>query len=122
MLKKISLLLLVVFYVAGGVNHFVHPEAYLPIIPPYLPYPGLINFASGLLELILGTMLVFSKTRQLAAYGIVILLLLFIPTHIYMIQKGGCMSEAICIPSWVAWIRLFPLQLLLIGWAWWHRK
>jgi len=122
MLKKVSLFLLIILYVSGGINHFVHPEAYLLIIPNYLPFPTVINIVSGVLEIILGGMLVFSKTRTLAAYGIMILLVLFIPTHIYMIQKGGCMSEAICIPNWAAWIRLFPLQFILIAWAWWHRK
>ena len=122
MLKKASLFLLVILYVSGGINHFVHPDTYLPIIPIYLPFPELINTVSGVFEIILGTLLVFSKTRALAAYGIMILLVLFIPTHVYMIQKGGCMSEAICIPNWAAWIRLFPLQFLLIAWAWWHRK
>jgi uncharacterized membrane protein len=122
MLKKASLLLLIILYVSGGINHFIHPEAYLPIIPDYLPYPMVINIVSGILEIILGSMLIFSKTRAFAAYGIIILLVLFIPTHIYMIQKGGCMSEAICIPNWAAWIRLFPLQFLLMAWAWGHRK
>ena len=122
MLKKSSLLLLIILYVSGGINHFVHSEAYLPIIPDYLPYPMVINIASGILEIILGAILIFSKSRAFAAYGIIILLVLFIPTHIYMIQKGGCMSEAICIPNWAAWIRLFPLQFLLMAWAWGHRK
>ena len=122
MLKKASLLLLIILYVSGGINHFIHLEAYLPIIPDYLPYPMMINIGSGILEIILGAMLIFSNTRAFAAYGIIILLVLFIPTHIYMIQKGGCMSEAICIPNWAAWIRLFPLQFLLMAWAWGHRK
>ena len=67
MLKKASLLLLIILYISGGINHFVHPEAYLPIIPYYLPFPVVINIASGVLEIILGAMLVFSKTRALAA-------------------------------------------------------
>jgi uncharacterized membrane protein len=50
------------------------------------------------------------------------LLIAFIPTHIYMIQKGGCMSPEVCIPAWVAWLRLFPMQFVLMYWAWSNRK
>ena len=92
MLKKFSLVLMIVLYISAGINHFIHPESYYPIIPPYFPFPALINIVSGLLELILGIGLMFAKTRNVAASGIIILLILFIPAHIYMIQKGGCMS------------------------------
>lgn len=122
LLKQTSLLLLIILYIGAGANHFIHPQSYLAIIPPYFPYPEAINIAAGTVEIILGIGLVFSKTRSYAAYGIVLLLILFIPAHIYMIQRHGCMSESICIPSWAAWLRLFPLQFLLIGWAWWHRR
>jgi uncharacterized membrane protein len=49
-------------------------------------------------------------------------LILFIPAHIYMIEKGGCMSIQMCLPAWVAWVRLFPLQFILIAWARWYAK
>ena len=122
MLKRISLVLLIVLYIVAGVNHFIHPAAYYPIIPPYLPYPTYINSVSGTMEIVLGILLVFHKTRRIAAIGLVILLTLFIPAHVYMIQKGGCMSETMCWPAWAAWVRLFPLQFVLMLWAWYNRK
>lgn len=122
MLKKISLVLLVILYVSAGVNHFMNPQSYIAIIPPYLPYPSFINLASGMVEIALGILLIFSATRRVAAIGIVILLALFIPAHIYMIQKGGCINETICWPAWAAWVRLFPLQFILMWWAWCHKK
>ncbi len=122
MIKKISLVVMVLLYISAGINHFVNPESYYPIIPPYLPNPELINIASGVAEIVLGILLVFKSTRSLAAYGVILMLTLFIPAHVYMIQKGGCMSETMCLPVWAAWIRLFPLQFILMAWAWWHRK
>ncbi|MBC7890223.1 MAG: DoxX family membrane protein [Ferruginibacter sp.] len=122
MLKKISLVLMIVLYIGAGLNHFIHPGGYFSIIPPYLPYPHFINIVSGAIEIILGILLIFPKTRKFGALGLVVLLVLFIPAHIYMIQKGGCMSETMCWPVWAAWVRLFPLQFLLMWWAWCHRK
>jgi len=122
MLKKISLVPMIFLYVGAGINHFIHPDGYLAIIPPYLPNHLFINIASGTIEIVLGILLIFSITRNLAVYGIIALLVLFIPAHVYMIQKGGCMSATMCWPVWVTWIRLFPLQFLLMWWAWRHRN
>jgi uncharacterized membrane protein len=120
MAKKISLVILIVFYVLAGINHFWHPESYYDLIPPYLPFPGLINYASGIAEIVLGLLLLMPATRKVAAFGIIALLILFIPAHIYMIQMDGCISINFCVPAWVAWVRLFPLQFILIAWARWY--
>lgn len=121
MLKKISLLLLILLYVGAGINHFRNPAFYYSIIPPYLPNPFLINIAAGTSEIILGIFLIFSVTRKVAVYLIIAMLIAFIPVHIYMIQKGGCMNKLVCIPLWQAWLRL-ALQPALIIWVWWHMK
>ena len=122
MIKNISLIIMIIFYLVAGINHFLHPESYYALIPPSIPFHHLINITSGLGEILFGGLLIFTSTRKKAAIGIIFLLILFIPAHIYMIQKGGCMSEQICIPVWAAWIRLFPLQFILIAWARWHVK
>lgn len=121
-LRKFSLLAMIAVYLLAGINHFIKPAMYYPIIPPYLPWPVTINIISGIAEILLAGMLIFESTRRLAAIGIIIMLIAFIPAHVYMIQKGGCMSAAVCIPAWAAWLRLFPLQFLLIYWAWTNRK
>lgn len=122
MFKKISNILIPVFYIAAGVNHFRSPESYYQIIPEYLPYPFFINLFSGTAEIILGVLFLFSKTRSIAAYGIIALLIAFIPAHIVMIQKGFCLSNGYCLPMWATWVRLFPLQFLLMLWVWKCRK
>ena len=121
-LRKFSLLAMIAVYLLAGINHFIKPAMYYPIIPPYLPWPVTINIISGIAEILLAGMLIFESTRRLAAIGIIIMLIAFIPAHVYMIQKGGCMSAAVCIPAWAAWLRLFPLQFLLMYWAWTNRK
>ena len=122
MLKKISLVLLIILYAGAGINHFIHPTGYYSIIPPYLPNHYLINILAGIAEVSSAVLLAIPFTRKLGAYLVIAMLIAFIPAHIYMIQKGGCMSKEICIPLWGAWLRLFPLQFILIAWAWWHRK
>ena len=122
MMKQISLAVLAGFYVLAGLNHFLNQEFYLPLIPDYLPYPEWINLASGLLEVFFGIALVPIFSRKWAVYAIIIMLLAFIPSHVYFIEIGGCVEDGLCAPLWVAWVRLVVVHPLLIAWAWYHRK
>ena len=122
MFKKISYILIPLFYIGAGINHFWHPDGYYKIIPGYLPGPYLINIFAGTAEILLGALFLFPKTRTFAAYRIITMLILFIPAHVVMIQNGFCLSNGYCLPQWALWIRLFPLQFLLMLWVWSCRK
>ncbi|MEO7523451.1 MAG: DoxX family protein [Ferruginibacter sp.] len=120
-MKKINLLIMTFFYLAAGINHFYNPGAYYKIIPPFFSNAELVNVCGGIAEIVLGILLIFSQTRKIAAYGIILMLIAFIPTHIYMLQVGFCVNN-FCLPQWVLWLRLILLQPLLILWAWTNRK
>jgi uncharacterized membrane protein len=109
------------FYLAAGVNHFWHPEFYLPLIPPYFPWPEAINILSGIAEIILALGLFSPRLRPYAAWGIIALLVAFIPSHVYFVQIDGCIPDGLCTPLWVAWLRLLLIHPLLMLWAWWGR-
>jgi uncharacterized membrane protein len=121
-LKPWSLRLQSAFYFFAGVNHFVNPGFYLPLIPPYFPYPEAINWLSGVGEIVLAIALLFSSTRKPASYLIIAMLVAFIPSHVYFIQVGGCIPDGLCAPEWVGWFRLIVVHPLLIAWAWWHSR
>jgi uncharacterized membrane protein len=120
-MKKILLYLQSIFYIVAGINHFRSPKIYYTLIPPYFPWHPLINIMAGVAEIVLGIGLLFVYIRKQAAYGIVLLLLAFIPAHIYHIQMNGCLP-GLCFGVWVAWVRLLVVHPLLIAWAWWYRK
>ena len=119
---KLLRILLIIFYAFAGSYHFINPEFYYPLIPDYLPYPELINYTSGIFEIILAIGVAIPKTRLLAVKGIILMLIAFIPSHIYFITEGGCMSDSLCVSIWVAWVRLIIIHPLLIYWAWSVRK
>ncbi|TPN87705.1 DoxX family protein [Aquimarina algicola] len=106
------------FYCIAGINHFLHPEFYLDLIPNYLFYPRQINWISGLLEIILAILFCIHKTRKIASIGIIIMLVGFIPSHIYFIQIGSCIEGGLCTQPWVAWVRLLLIHPLFLIWAW----
>lgn len=102
------------FFLFAGTYHFINPSFYLPLIPDYFPYKTAINFISGLLEIIAGALLLTNKYSRYGARLIVILMILFIPSHIYFIQIGSCIEGGLCVPPWIAWVRLILIHPLLI--------
>lgn len=109
-------------YLVAGINHFISPESYLPIIPEYLPKHELINILAGIAEIILGIGLLIPKTRVVSAWGVILMLIAFIPSHVYFIQIGSCVEGGICTPEWLGWIRLVVIHPLLLAWAWIYTK
>ncbi|MEM1095433.1 MAG: MauE/DoxX family redox-associated membrane protein [Bacteroidota bacterium] len=121
-MKRISKHVLAVAFILAGLNHFIDPGFYLPLIPPYFPFPDAINLVSGVLEVVLGVMLWVPKLQRYAAYGLIGLMIAFVPAHVYHIQMDGCPSDVLCLPVWISWVRLLVIQPLLIAWIWWHRE
>lgn len=122
MMKRTALNLQAVFYILAGINHFRKPGAYYGLIPAYLPCTKLINTITGIAEITLALLLVYTATRKWAAYGIIAMLVAFIPAHIYFIQIGSCIPGGLCVPQWVSWLRLLVIHPLLLIGAWWCRK
>jgi len=107
------LYVMALFYIAAGINHFWHPATYLKIIPSFLPWPEAFNYLVGMLEIILGCLLFISALRNLAAWGIILLLVLVFPANIQMTINYFREDHPYL---WLAYMRL-PLQLFLIWWA-----
>ncbi|WP_420318482.1 hypothetical protein [Ekhidna sp.] len=117
-LKKINIYVQSVFYTLAGLNHFINPEFYYPLIPDYFVFPVRINFIAGVFEILLGVGLLIPLLRKASAYGIILMLVAFIPSHVFFIQQGSCIADSLCVPEWVGWGRLVVIHPLLIYWAW----
>ena len=98
-----------------GATHFLIPDKFLEMMPPFIPAPLLMVYISGFFEILGGIGLIVPMTKRWAAYGLIALLLAVFPANIYValnnVQLGGFMSD-----SFYQWLRL-PLQLVLIGWV-----
>ncbi|MCU0393020.1 MAG: hypothetical protein MUE81_18070 [Thermoflexibacter sp.] len=121
MLKKISLVLIVFFYGYAGINHFISPDIYLKMMPPFFPVPEALNYISGGAEVLLAILFCFPAYRKIASYTTIAMLISFFSVHFYHIYLGGLPEGLPAIPYWVLWFRIF-MQFVLIAWAWWHRE
>ncbi|QJD95091.1 DoxX family protein [Mucilaginibacter robiniae] len=118
-LKKISLFILITGYILAGINHFVHPNGYIKIIPDYLPYPVLLNLLAGICEITFAVLLIFPATRNWGAWLIILMLAAFLPVHITMLQQAPFQLGKLYVTPLLAWIRLL-LQPILMLWVGWH--
>lgn len=116
--SKWSVRLMSIFYLIAGFNHFINPDFYLPLIPPFFNYPEKINVLSGIAEIVLATGILFYPSRKYASYGIMIMLLAFIPSHVYFIQINSCIEDGLCVPEWIGWFRLILIHPALLLWVW----
>ena len=121
-LKSISIYIMSILYIYVGIHHFIDTKSFLIIIPPYLQAIGLeIIYLSGIIEIILGILLIIPKYRKIASYGIILLLIAVYPANIYLAFNEEP-QNLMGISSFMAsWVRL-PLQFVFLGLAYWHSK
>lgn len=108
-------LVLGTFITLAGVMHFVNPQFFDDIVPPWLPPSERFwTYASGVAELVVGPLLFFSRTRRIGALSAIVLFVGVYPANIYMTWdwRDRPFSEQI-----VSYGRL-PLQFVMIWLAW----
>jgi uncharacterized membrane protein len=101
-------------YVASGINHFVHPDLYIGIMPPWLPFQAELVYVSGGVEIAAAVLLLSAMTRNIGAWLIIALLLAVFPANIQMAINYYALGHSL---FWLTLLRL-PFQLVLIWWAW----
>jgi uncharacterized membrane protein len=103
----------------AGFNHLMNPAFYVAIMPPDLPNPEWLNVISGLAEIVLGVYLLEPRTRVLAAWGIIALLIAVFPANLYVALENVGATGPGTGAGGANYIRL-PFQVLFLVWAWWY--
>lgn len=116
--STISRFLCALLFLFAGTWHFVRPDLFLRIMPPYIPYPLECVYISGVVEVLGGLGLLQSSTRKVAGWLLLALLLAVFPANINMAIHPELFPD---IPTWLLYARL-PFQPLLMFWVWNCRK
>ena len=100
----------------AGVMHFVKPEWYERIMPPYIPAQRELVYASGVAEIAgaLGTM--HPRTRRPAGLFLIATLVAVFPANLHMALNPDDFDD---LPGGepALWARL-PVQALFVFWVW----
>ena len=119
--KRYLLWLMAALYAFGGFNHLMNPGFYLAIMPPGLPNPEWLNVLSGLAEIILAVYLLEPRTRVIAAWGVIALLIAVFPANVYQVVENVGTGGPGTGPGAVSYVRL-PFQALFVLWTWWYTR
>lgn len=109
--------LLAAFFIVAGANHLRDPGFYLPMMPPYLPWPYALVIISGVAEIAGGLGLLIPTTRRWAGWGLIVLLLAIFPANLHM-ALNHTQLPGLHLSPLVLWLRL-PVQVVFIAWVLW---
>ena len=112
-LRKLSLFGISVFFIYFGIDHFINPEFYLSIMPPIFPLHLEAVYLSGLFEILGGFGVLIARTRSIAGWGLLALLIAVYPANIYMALTPEAFPD---ISLFALYFRL-ALQFLFFYWA-----
>lgn len=86
----------------------------IAMVPPSLPRPDLLVFLTGIAELAGGLGLLVPSTRDWAAWGLILLLVLMLPANISAARRAVLLRGRRATPLWIR----VPMQVLFIAWTW----
>ena len=115
--QRVALVFVFLWFLFGGLAHFVFTDVEMRIVPPELPSPRLLVLVSGLCELLGAVGLLRERTRRAAGWGLVLLTIAVTPANVYMLRA----HEQFPMPEWLLWARL-PFQLVLLWLIFWGSR
>ena len=106
-----------VMFVGIGLLHLARPDLLTYMVKGLLPYPLLVVYGSGVLEIGLGLGLLYPPTQRVCAWGLLVLLLAMFPANIYVAVNQLSPPGGLPSSPWYVWSRL-AFQPLYMGWIW----
>ncbi|MBE1532715.1 DoxX family protein [Actinomadura algeriensis] len=85
------------------------------MVPPFVPSPGLMVYATGVLELGGAVALVLEPGRRAAGAGLAVLFVLMFPANVYAAMEDVPLGDD---PATPLWFRI-PEQILFVAVALW---
>ena len=103
------------FFILAGAMHFVAPRVYRRIMPPYIPAPEAMVYASGVAEMAGGAGLMVPRLRRLSGWWLIATLVGVFPANLHMALNA---RKFAAVPGGAPalWARL-PLQAVFIAWV-----
>ena len=71
-------------FIKIGIAHFREPGKFVEIIPPFLPFPLMLVYISGAMEIVGGVAIIYPDTQVLAGRFLALFLIGVYPANLYM--------------------------------------
>jgi uncharacterized membrane protein len=114
-LKNVGLAFVFLFFMGGGIAHFMRTDFFVAIMPPYIGYHREIVYISGVFEILGAIGILIPALRQWAGNGLLLLVVLVSPANIHMWLHPDLFPD---VPQAFLSIRLVA-QVALLALIWW---
>jgi len=105
------------FFFVAGISHFVSDDKFAAIVPPMLPFPYVIVWVTGVMEICFAVLLLCPHFRPRVGVWLGLFLLAVLPANIYMAVAGIPFGDTVASPAQL-WTRV-ALQFPLIAVIYW---
>jgi uncharacterized membrane protein len=93
-------------------------EEFIRMMPSWVPNPRGMVFFTGLCEIAGAIGLVIPALRRVAAIALIVFFVAVLPANIHAARAGVTIRGRQAMPLWLR----VPMQILLIGIAWWAAR
>ena len=114
-MPRIPLLIVSIFFMSGGVSHFLFIDFFVRAMPDYIPLHKELVIISGIFEILGAVGILVPKTRLFSAVGLILLCIAVFPANMNMAINSHLYGDVSPI---MIYLRL-PFQLVIIWFIWW---
>lgn len=102
----------------ASLGHFMFTKGMVMMMPSFIPFKGFLVYLTGIMEIILGPLLVINSTRYMAGIILLIMFVVMLPANISAAMKNVDFEKATYNGGGTSylWFRI-PLQILFIVWV-----
>lgn len=111
---NVAMLLMLWF---ASLGHFMFTKGMVMMMPAFIPFKGTLVYLTGVMEIILGPLLIINATRHIAGIILLVMFVVMLPANINAAMKHVDLEKATYDGSGTGylWFRI-PLQILFIAW------
>ncbi len=107
---------LAAMFLFTGIAHFTKTKHDMArMVPAMFPQPMRMVYLTGICELLGAVGLVIARTRSLASWDLIFMLLALFPANVKAAREGLTVAGKAATPLWLR----APMQVLFIGLLWW---
>lgn len=117
MVTTLARLALGAFLLVAGIGHFVSVGAFLAQVPPWMPAPEFVVYASGVVEIALGlALMVLSRYRAVVGWIVAAFFVVVFPGNVWQFIEA---RDAFGLDTDLARAVRLLFQPVLVVWALW---
>jgi uncharacterized membrane protein len=112
--RRAGLAVVFLWFMGGGIAHFVSPDFFVSIMPPYIGFQLEIVYLSGVLEILGAIGIMLPQWRTRAGNGLFVLTIFVTPANVHMWRNPDLFPD---VPESFLSVRLL-IQVLLLACIW----